>query len=507
MMTHPDPVSVPAEVRAWLNRRQLLQLGGGYLGLSLAGLWRAQAALAHGRETAPQQGIDTVPEGGHVGARSPDRALHLPPLRACILLFQYGGPSHLDTFDLKPTAPREIRGEFRPIATSVPGLTVCEHLPRLSRLMHKTAQIRSLHHNNRLHDSASIEILTGRPLQGGDRELFSDLPQFFPSHGGALSYLWRGRRLPVAHAALPFTFHNVVDVPCQGAGFLGTAYNPLWIQANAQRRTYRGESLLLPADLPAGRLAERRALVEALDHHTAADAVGAAQQRRYAERAYQLLQSEALRQALDITREDVRTRDRYGYDPEPATVGEGGGGGNGAELGQGRQMRGQNLLLARRLVEAGVPFVNVYDFKQQGQNWDAHFRVFNQHRTHLLPAFDRGLAALIEDLDARGLLESTLVIALGEFGRTPRINGDGGRDHWPDCYSVLLAGGGVKGGFVYGASDRFGAYPALHPVTPADLAATIFWRFGIDPATEIRDLTGRPYRIAEGEPIRELFEG
>ena len=159
-------------------------------------------------------------------------------------------------------------------------------------------------------------------------------------------------------------------------------------------------------------------------------------------------------------------------------------------------MRGQNLLVARRLVEAGVPFVNVYDFKQQGQNWDAHFKCFNQHKTHLLPLADQSLSTLIEDLDARGLLDSTLVVAMGEFGRTPTINGEGGRDHWPDCYTVLLAGGGVNGGAVYGASDRIGAHPAADPVTPGDLAATIFWRFGIDPATEIHDSTGRPHRLA-----------
>ena len=212
--------------------------------------------------------------------------------------------------------------------------------------------------------------------------------------------------------------------------------------------------------------------------------------------------------ALHVSRylhESPATRERYGYGPAPATTGEGGGGGNGAELGYGRQMRGQNLLMARRLVEAGVPFVNVFDFRQQGQNWDAHFKNFNQHKTHLLPLADQSLSALLEDLDQRGLLDSTLVVAMGEFGRTPKINADGGRDHWPDCYTVLLAGGGVRGGATYGASDRLGAFPATDPVTPADLAATIFWRFGIDPATEIHDRTGRPWRLADGQPLRTLF--
>src|SRR5262249_23625686 len=195
----------------------------------------------------------------------------------------------------------------------------------------------------------------------------------------------------------------------------------------------------------------------------------------------------------------------HGWGASRAVGGGGGGGGSGEKMAPARHMRGQNLLLARRLVEAGVPFVNVYDFRQQGQNWDAHFKGANQHKTHLLPQADQGLSALIEDLDTRGLLDSTLVVAMGEFGRTPKINREGGRDHWPDCYTVLLAGGGVCGGAVYGASDRLAAYPASDPVTPGDLAATIFWRFGFDPATEIHDQLGRPHRLAAGEPLRRLF--
>src|SRR5262249_34954061 len=195
---------------------------------------------------------------------------------------------------------------------------------------------------------------------------------------------------------------------------------------------------------------------------------------------------EASRKALALAPEPWSARERYGFGAEAVSVGEGGGGGNGAERGAARQMRGQNLLLARRLVEAGVPFVNVYDFKQQGQNWDAHFKCFHQHSAHLLPPADRALSALLEDLDQRGRRDTTLAAAQGEFGRTPKINKDGGRDHWPDCYTVLLAGAGVRGGAVHGSSDRQGAYPASDPVTPGDLAATIFWRLGIDPRTEIR---------------------
>lgn len=458
--------------RQWLKSTGLAS-GFGALGLNLGTLLQAQAA---------------------------NESFVSPPkqLRACILLYQYGGPSHLDMFDMKPSAPAEVRGEFQPIATSVTGLQVSEHLPRLSALMHKGALIRSLHHANRLHDAAGIETMTGRPLAGGDRELFAPLPQFFPSHGSALAYAWRDRHLDVPCALLPYLFHNVVDVPCHGGGFLGTAYDPFRIEGDPANRNYRADMLSLPGELTMARVQHRRVLLDSLDQARE----GSSQLRRFYSRAYELLESTAIRRALDLSEESDQTRQRYGYFTT-ARAYEGGGAG----LGYGREIRGQNLLLARRLVEAGVPFVTVNDYKQQGQNWDAHAACFQEHRHYLLPPFDQSMSALIEDLDARGLLETTLVIALGEFGRTPKINAGAGRDHWPDCYSVFLAGGGVRSGYVHGASDAIGAYPALDPATLADLAATIFWRFGIDPATEIRDLTNRPYRLADGEPIRRLFEG
>jgi hypothetical protein len=460
-----------------LTRRRLLQFGvGGYLGLNLGGLWQAQAA-------------------------NPKRAAGPRPVSSCILLFQYGGPSQLETFDMKPDAPAEVRGEFKPVATSVPGVRVCEHLPRLARLMHKVALVRSVTHNARLHDSAAIHALTGRPLEGPDRELFSPLPQVYPSYGSAVAYLRRRRPAQVPFAALPFAFHNVVDVPCQGGGFLGSAFDPLRVEVDPARRRYRAEMLRRAEGVDARRSRGRQRLLHALERRLA----GPGPRKELYEKAYRLLDSRAVRRALDMTAEPMKVRERYGFGAEPVAVGEGGGGGNGAEMGYARHMRGQNLLLARRLVEAGVPFVNVYDFRQQGQNWDAHFKCANQHKTHLLPQADRGLSALIEDLDARGLLDSTLVVAMGEFGRTPKINAEGGRDHWPDCYTVLFAGGGVRGGAVYGASDRHAAYPASDPVTPGDLAATIFWRFGFDPATEVRDQAGRPHRLAAGEPLRRLF--
>jgi len=204
----------------------------------------------------------------------------------------------------------------------------------------------------------------------------------------------------------------------------------------------------------------------------------------YQQKAFALIHSDTVRRAFDLSRESITLRERYG-----------------------RNTLGQSLLLARRLVEAGVRFVNVNDKVHNGQlaNWDSHENNFGRLKNDLLPPADRAFSALIEDLEARGLLATTLVVALAEFGRTPQINRAAGRDHWPDCYSIVLACGGIRGGAVYGASDKIGAFPAADPVTPGDLAATLFRRFGLDPAAEVHDLTGRPYRLAEGEPIRRLF--
>lgn len=458
-----------------LTRRRFIQFGGAGA-LSLGGLWNAEARAGQAVEQK------------------------LPGIRACIFVFYYGGPSHLDTYDLKPDAPSDVRGEFQSIATAVPGLRISEHLPHMAKVMQHCALVRGMHHTNRLHDSASIETHTGRQAAQGDREEFAPIPQFFPSHGGALSYLWQSRRLEVAHAALPFVFHNVVDVPCQGGGFLGSAFDPFRIAVDADKQRYAVNELAIRDDLPTTRIGVRRDLLSALQTATPSNPRAAGSLDGLYERAYQLLGSEPVRRALDLSEETPAVRERYGVYPTVAQ-----GGTNGAEQGFARHMRGQNLLIARRLVEAGVPFVNVYDFRQQGQNWDSHANNFAQHKEHLLPPADRGLAALIGDLDERGLLESTLVVATGEFGRTPKINANAGRDHWPDCYTVLLAGGGVRGGAIHGASDAIGAYPIRDPVTPANLAATIYWRFGFDPALLIHDRLSRPHHLANAEPLRELF--
>ena len=450
-----------------MSRRRWLQASGqGGLALNLWGLLRARSAAdaESGRE----------PVGG---------------IRSCVFVFYYGGPSHLDTWDVKPDAPSTVRGEFKPIATSVAGIQISEHLPQMARLMHKVAIVRSMHHTNRLHDSASTEMFTGRQGPKGDREEFTAIPQFFPCHGAVLHYLRRHDPRDVQHALLPWLFHNVIDVPCQGGGFLGTAFDPFQISGDPASVGYRADMLNRPDDLSLQRVSRRRELLELIE---AADAASTARQiqqfKSFYSRAFELLRSDSLRRALQINQEDRKTRERYGLG-----------------TGTNQELRGQNLLMARRLVEAGVPFINVHDFRQQGQNWDSHAKNFEQHKNHLLPPADQALSALIEDLDERGLLDSTLVVATGEFGRTPKINGNAGRDHWPDCYSLLLAGGGIKPGRVYGASDQQGAYPADSPVTPADLAATIYTLFGINSRTEVHDQTGRPWRISDGRPIDDLF--
>jgi hypothetical protein len=439
---------------------------------------------------------------GYVQARAEGRAAALPgslsPLRSCIVIFYYGGPSQLETWDPKADAPAEVRGDFKPIATSVPGVRISEHLPMMARRMQHVALIRSMTHGNRLHDSAAMESLTGRRPPQGDRELDAPAPQVFPSWGGIVNYMLRERRLAVGHVALPFVFHNVVDVPCQGAGFLGPAFDPFRVDVDPVTQTYRADALASDA-MPPHRRGERRQLLDSIDAW--ARSPSGTRMRGHFDRAFTLLEADAIREALDLSQEDPRQRERYGspdgpWEPGPSAH---------SKYGYARNMRGQNLLLARRLVEAGVPFVNVYDYKQQGQNWDTHADNFGQHRDLLLPPLDRSVSALIDDLEGRGLLDSTLIVGLGEFGRTPRINAAAGRDHWPDCYSVFLAGGGVRGGYVHGASDRLAAYPAADPVTPADLAATLFWRFGLDPASEIRDTQGRPYPLSTGTPVTQLF--
>ncbi len=408
------------------------------------------------------------------------------PIKSCILLFYYGGPSHLETFDPKPQAPAEIRGEYSTIETTVPGIRVSQHLPRTAKIMDRLALVHSVHHPMRNHNSAAAEALTGRTPAGGDQELLTDDPRGAPTLGSAVSFalgnqqLQRGEspRLPgvLPYVALPYTISNVVQLPGQTPGMLGSRYERFQVEGNPNDANFRVTALDAARDVPA-----RRNLLQKIDRLPLSD--DADRMRTFQERALALIASDDVRRAFDIRQEADALRDRYG-----------------------RTLVGQSLLLARRLVEAGVSFVTVFDGQTNGQdaNWDSHEKLFTRHK-QLIPPADLGFSALIEDLQSRGLLESTLVVTTSEFGRTPKINGNAGRDHWPDCYTVVLAGGGIQGGAVHGSSDKMGAFPATDPVTPADLAATIFWRFGIDPALEVRDQTARPFRLSEGKPLHGLF--
>ena len=438
-----------------ISRRRWLQLAGvGWLG-STVGLSLGNRALA--------------------------AASQLPPIKSCIVVFHYGGPSQFETYDPKPNAPQGIRGEYATISTAVPGVAIGEYLPRVAKIMDRLTVIRSMHHPMRNHNAAAAEVFTGRTPAGGDLELLADEARSFPTLGSSVAFGLGERAHTLPFVALPYTIFNVVQLPGQTPGVLGGAYDRFQVTGDPNNPNFRIQALQPPPGRPTLDMASRKDLLHQLDQMPPVGPTS--QMRTYQERALELVSSDAVRRSFDLSREDARLRDRYG-----------------------RHRLGQSLLLARRLVESGVNFVTVFDGRTNGQeaNWDSHLNVFPRHR-QLIPPADEGFSALIEDLEGRGLLASTLVVVMGEFGRTPKINGNAGRDHWPDCFSIVLAGGGLRGGVVYGASDKIGAYPDRDPVSPADLAATIFWRFGIDPSLEIHDPTNRPFRLADGQPLVPLF--
>ncbi len=401
-------------------------------------------------------------------------------------MFMWGGPSQLDTWDLKPAATEDVRGPFRPIATSVPGTTISEHFPQLARQVHRLAIVRSMTHEDGAHLSTAHRILTGHvaptPFSddagpsarlapfGGDRHQAAPHSGAVPS---AVNMPWT-----VMHPAAPGG-----KAPGQDAGWLGKAFDPFHLDGDPSSRRFRVEGLDLPAGLSLRRIAERRALWERLANGASGSLAGAQPWDRFQQQALDGLISAEARGAFQIDREDPRLRDRYG-----------------------RNIHGQCLLLARRLIEAGVGLVTV-NWHNDGRNfWDTHGDNFNQLQHRLMPPADQGFAALLEDLAARGLLDETLVVWVGEFGRTPRINKtNSGREHWPHCYSAVLAGAGVRGGTVYGASDRWAAYPARDPVSPDDLGATILYALGIEPDSIVRDSLNRPLRINDGTPLASLF--
>ncbi len=446
-------------------RREFLQVGfSGLLGLGLPGLLAARAAAG-----APA-----------------------PRAKSLILIFMSGGLGHLDSFDMKPDAPEGIRGEFRPIATQTPGIQYCEHLPGLAGHSDKLAVIRSMSHNYTNHLNATHEILTGHSQPGAFFDKIASRDDY-PCYASALEYLRpRGDGIPSGVMLPTYLMEGPLTWPGQHAGFLGPKFDPLQIKQDPNKPDFREESLSPPVGFSIERMNKRRELLDemALRRETLSAALDSkdpmAEQR---ELAYSMLLSGKVARAFDIQREDPKTRDRYG-----------------------RHMFGQSILLAKRLVDAGVPIVQAN--MGRVQNWDTHSGKFRRLKNELLPPLDRGVSALLDDLATTGRLDETLVIVAGEFGRTPRIgsstgnvNGPDGRDHWSKCFSIVMAGAGIRGGQVIGQSDRIGAYPASRPFSPGDFASTIYRALGIDPETEVRDRFDRPIRLALGEPISALYSG
>ncbi|MCI0744486.1 MAG: DUF1501 domain-containing protein [Verrucomicrobia subdivision 3 bacterium] len=445
-----------------ISRRQLLKVGGlGLLGLNMPGLLRAAAAK----------------KGPKARAKS------------VIFLFQFGGPTHIDMFDRKPEAPEAYRGPLKGMPTNVPGVHVCEGLERVAKIMDKVTLIRSMHHTMKNHNSAAYYALTGHAPPTDDQRLRDSL-ELYPAYGSVIDKLAPVREEMPTFVAYPHVIADGSITPGQHASFLGKGHDPFFFTQDPNDSEFSLPELSLPANLSIERLESRRELQKLIDNQSRLLDYSAAARGldAYYEKALAMLNSPRLRKAFDLAVESRQVREAYG-----------------------RTTYGQSCLLARRLVEAGTKVVTVYFSASIGGQstesggWDTHgfnnTRMYPIIQKYHLPITDQTLPTLINDLEDRGLLNDTLVVWMGEFGRTPKINENASRDHWPQCYTVLLAGGGIKRGFVYGASDKTASLPAENPVRPDDLAATIYHLLGIDPHTEVYGVGDRPLVIADGKPV------
>ncbi len=441
---------------AGMRRRDFLQVGlGGALGLGLGDLFRMRAAAA-------ESGVATGS-----GKASKDAV-------NCILVWMDGGPSHYETFDPKPDAPSEIRGEFKSIATRADGVRFSECVPRLAAVADKLTIVRSIQHKDPNHGGGNHYMMTGTPTPVP--VACGAFVTFHPSFGSMVSYE-RGLR-----NGLP-AYVSVPDVTRSGGpNFLGGQHAPFVIDGSPNAKGFRVRDVVLPPSVAEGRAVSREALRKSLDS-----------MKRYADRLMEdplvtfdqfhaqgldLVASKSAQEAFDLERESDKVRDAYG-----------------------RNDFSQRLLLARRLVEVGVSFVTI-----NYGGWDHHTKIFDAYKGDHLKRFDQGVAGLVSDLSERGLLDRTLVIALGEFGRTPKVNKDAGRDHWPGAMSVLMAGAGIPGGQVVGATDAKGYYAAENVYRPEDFAASLYTKMGIDPRRVLHTNTGRPVPLVnEGRLIKELF--
>ena len=434
-----------------LSRREILRIGAiSVLGTAAGGTWRASGAKPAGNGN-----------------------------QAIFILLQ-GGPSHIDLWDPKPQAGREIRGPFDSIPTSIPGVQFGELMKHTARIADKITVIRSMSHQFTNHIAGTYVTMTGSNNQPDqDREAH---PNDFPGPGAILT-----QQQPAVHGVLPsVSLPNWLSIPGpsnrmpgQYGGFLGSIHDPFVIEGDPNGKDYNPLSLKLTDGLTPGRLADRISLLGQLDeaahrlekqHGEKMDALR--------QSAFELIVDGRVRKALDLEREPAAVRDRYG-----------------------RTKIGQSLLLARRLIEAGVRFVSCNEFNQR---WDTHGAILNTYRD-IVPPMEQAYAALVADLAERGLLDTTMVVNAGEFGRTPVVNKDAGRDHWPNVYSVALAGGNVKRGFIHGASDNKGGEVAESPVHPADVLATLWQHLGLSPQTTIEDRLGRPQWISEGKIIESIL--
>jgi hypothetical protein len=442
-----------------MTRRGFIQVGySGLLGMGLPGLLAARGVAA---------------AGGQATGRA----------RSVIVILLSGGLGQHDSFDMKPEAPDKIRGEFKPIDTAVSGIRICEHLPRLAARAGRLAIVRSMSHPEGNHLVAVHRVLTGHPSNPRGA---SDLDRVasrddFPCYAAVLDHVRHrsdgvpnGVALPLRLVEGPLTW------PGQDAGFLGPRHDPWQLRIDPNRPEAKDDSLTLPPGLDPARLHRRKHLLSQAAVPAPGDAFADQQ-----DAALAMLCNGKVGKALETDREDPRLADRYG-----------------------RHLFGRSLLIARRLVEAGVPVVQA----TMGivQTWDTHVANFPRLRNNLLPPLDQAVSALLDDLEVRGLLDETLVVMLGEFGRTPRISelkpGDvPGRDHWPAVFPAVFAGAGVVGGQVIGKSDRLGAHAVSKTFGPPDLAATVYHALGVDPATELRDRLGRPLRLCSGEVMMPLY--
>jgi hypothetical protein len=446
-----------------ISRRQMIQAGAAsYLGLNLSGLLRAD--------------------------QSRKASAHAD---ACIVIFLNGGPSHLDMWDPKPEAPPEIRGEFNTISTSVPGVFFGEHLPKFARQMHRCTVIRSAYHSvNNAHAAAVYCALTGHDrgeIGGGAR------PDDYPAIGSVVGMQRPPAQAVVPHVMLPYITKEGAGGPPQPGfygGWLGKPRDPLIILRDPNAPDFALPELALGPDIDPTRFDARKHLAGRLGSATGGISSKAIEDRVLADadgmriKAYDLLTSNAMREAVRIDRESAKVRDSYG-----------------------RNIYGQSVLLARRMIEAGTRVACISWAPDANATWDTHGNNFKKLKGELLPQLDGAFSTLLDDLSDRGMLERTLVVVMGDFGRTPKINGNGaGRDHWNFCYSLVLAGGGVNAGYVHGASDKIGAKPSRNPVTASDVIATVYECLGVPHDLELRDRLQRPFTLVPwGSPIREVI--